>query len=397
MRGKKLLSLLLALILCLSLLPAALAEEPEGVIAPAEEEDPGLITPVDPQAPPPGCTGWAVPLSQIPPSDDLNATGHTIVVPDVKLEDLTDEIVYHAMMAMKTDFPEGMPWTNDDYYDWNGMSNYRGYGCAGFAFLLSDAAFGKLPAQMLDVDYESLRPGDILRVNNDQHSVIILEVFSDHVVVAEGNFNSSIHWGRRLSRAEVEESDYVLTRWLGTVDLERCSLSVSIEPSVLHYDQDFTIVAAVTDKDGRPVMGEVVYFAIQNESGQYVSTRPLDPSYDLIGIMTDSRGQAVFPFSFREADGRIVPGRYRVYAKLGNPREASFPSAVAPFTLLGEGVPGDVNSDGLVDIFDLVRLRKQLSGLPVEIDTANADLDGNGTVGAQDLMRLRLLLLGIES
>ena len=154
MRIKKLLSLLLALILCLSLLPAALAEDSVGLIAPLEEPDEekvGVITPVEPEATPEK-TGWAVPLRNTPAADEINATEHTIDVPDVKLEDLTDESVYQALMAKKADFPDGMPWTNDDYYDWNGGIFGRGFGCAGFAFLLSDAAFGKLPSQMVDVD-----------------------------------------------------------------------------------------------------------------------------------------------------------------------------------------------------------------------------------------------------
>ena len=232
MRIKKLLSLLLALILCVSLLPAALAEEPAGLIAPAEEpgeENVDVITPVDPEAAP-EMTGWAVPLRELSPADEINETKHTIDVPDVKLEDLTDESVYNAMMAKQADFPEGMPWTNDDYYDWNGMSYYRGYGCAGFAFLLSDAAFGKLPARKLQVNYDTLRPGDILRINSNTHSVIVLQVFSDHVVVAEGNYNSSIHWGRTLTRSQVEASDYVLTRWLGPVDLDSCSMTLPLSP-----------------------------------------------------------------------------------------------------------------------------------------------------------------------
>ncbi len=384
MRGKKLLSLLLALILCLSLLPAALAEEPEGVIAPAEEEDPGLITPVDPQAPPPGCTGWALPLGSFPKEDEPGVTEYTIDVPDVKLEDLTDEIVYHAMMAMKTDFPEGMPWTDADFYAWNGGIFSGGYGCAGFAFLLSDAAFGTLPARMKPVKYDTLRPGDILRVNNDQHSVIILQVFSDHVVVAEGNFNSSIHWGRTLNRSEVEAANYVLTRWEGAVDPKTCNLTLSIDPEAVYYDQEFTILITVRNAEGEPVMGMVV--------GAWILDQDWNTLENYVEL-TDALGRVTFTGSFRKEDSRIEPGSYIVYANFNGSNNP----AIAPFTLLGEGVPGDVNSDGAVDIFDLVRLRKQLSGLPVVIDTANADLDGNGTVGAQDLMRLRLLLLGIEN
>ena len=397
MRIKKLLSLLLALILCLSLLPAALAEEPVGLIAPAEEPDEekvGVITPVAPEATPEK-TGWAVPLWELPPADELNETEHSITVPDVKLEDLTDESVYNAMMAMQTDFPEGMHWTNDDFYKWNGGVFSGGYGCAGFAFLLSDAAFGKLPARKLQVNYDTLRPGDILRINSNTHSVIILQVFSDHVVVAEGNYNSSIHWGRTLSRSKVEASDYVLTRWLGPVDLDSCSITVSVEPSVFSYEQAFDMIATVTDKDGIPVSDEMVSFRILNSDGSIVRTYPLD-GYTSYSTWIYDEGQAVVSFTFHKADGRIIPGDYLVYAELRGTSSGVTVSATAPFTLLPEALPGDVNGDETVDLLDLVRLRKYLSGEAAEIREDSADLDGDSTVGTQDLVLLRKLLVNAE-
>ena len=50
----------------------------------------------------------------------------------------------------------------------------------------------------------------------------------------------------------------------------------------------------------------------------------------------------------------------------------------------------------MVDILALVRLRKYLSGVSTVIWDANTDLDGDGTVGAQDLILLRKLLVGAE-
>ena len=397
MRTKKLLSLLLAMILCVSLLPAALAEESVGRIAPAEEpgeENVGVIAPAEPEVSPEK-TGWAVPLWEIPKADEINVTEHTIDVPDVKLEDLTDESVYNAMMAMQTDFPEGMHWTNDDFYAWNGGIFSGGYGCAGFAFLLSDAAFGTLPSRKLQVNYDTLRPGDILRINSNTHSVIILQVFSDHVVVAEGNYNSSIHWGRTLTRSQVEASDYVLTRWLGPVDLDSCSITVSVEPSVFSYEQAFDMIATVTDKDGIPVSGEVVSFRILNSDGSIVRTYPLD-GYTSYSTWIYDEGQAALSFTFHKADGRIIPGDYLVYAELRGTSSGVTVSATAPFTLLPEDLPGDVNGDEAVDILDLVRLRKYLSGEAAEIRDANTDLDGDGTIGTQDLVLLRKLLVNAE-
>ena len=126
----------------------------------------------------------------------------------------TESEAYSAMIALKPKYPEGMPWTNDNGYAWKGGIFSVGYGCAGFAFILSDAAFGEQPARMVtDFTYADVRVGDILRINNDTHSVIVLEKHSDHVVIAEGNYNSSIHWGRKLDRTSVEQADYILTRY----------------------------------------------------------------------------------------------------------------------------------------------------------------------------------------
>lgn len=126
---------------------------------------------------------------------------------------LTAALVYSAIIAKKAAYPEGTKWTNDNFYAWKGGIYSGGYGCAGFAFMLSDAAFGKLPAKKL-TSFSNIRVGDILRVDNDNHSVIVLEVKSSSVIVAEGNYNSSVHWGREIKLSEIKATgSYVLTRY----------------------------------------------------------------------------------------------------------------------------------------------------------------------------------------
>ena len=140
-----------------------------------------------------------------------------VLDPDYSQPDcmVSEDAVYAAMMALQSAFPEGMPWTNDNYYFCR--NNYTlGYGCAGFVFLLSDAAFGSAPYETISghITIDQLRVGDILRVYNDTHSVIVLEVHEDYIVIAEGNYNSSIHWGRVMTAQEVADAtDYVLTRY----------------------------------------------------------------------------------------------------------------------------------------------------------------------------------------
>ena len=127
----------------------------------------------------------------------------------------SEENVRARMLAMKAEYPEGMPWTNNNSYVIR-LPNmtYYGYGCVAFAYILSDAAFKGLPLRNKQVfTYEELRVGDMLRINNDTHHVIILEKYSDHVVIAEGNYNRSIHWGRTLTKDKVMASDYMTTRY----------------------------------------------------------------------------------------------------------------------------------------------------------------------------------------
>lgn len=126
---------------------------------------------------------------------------------------LTEEQVYQSIIKMKAKYPEGMSWTNNDYYRWKGGITPNGYGCVAFAYILSDEAFGSLPAKK-HTDVSKIKVGDILRISQDTHSVIVLEVTNDKIVVAEGNYNRSIHWGRTFQRKNLEKDiNYILTRY----------------------------------------------------------------------------------------------------------------------------------------------------------------------------------------
>lgn len=138
---------------------------------------------------------------------------HGIGLSAAETEPAESNQVYETIMAQKAVFPEGMHWTNDNYYGWKGGTYTGGFGCAGFAFAVSDAAFGDVPAT-IHRDYSNLRVGDILRVDHDTHSVIVLEVKENSVIVAEGNYNSSIHWGREIPMERlIDPSSYIMTRY----------------------------------------------------------------------------------------------------------------------------------------------------------------------------------------
>ena len=97
--------------------------------------------------------------------------------------------------------------TYPDRYLWSGED-------ADFLQTVSDAAFGGLPVrEVKPVDYEALRPGDILRLKDGTYSVMILEKSDNHVTVVEVWTNGRVYWGRTVNKSAVEAGDYVMTRY----------------------------------------------------------------------------------------------------------------------------------------------------------------------------------------
>ncbi len=116
------------------------------------------------------------------------------------------------MIALMPSYPNWTPWTDDNAY-YSAPLGILGGGCVAFALILSDEAFGYLPGRVHE-DVSRLKVGDIIRLYDNTHSAVILEINSNGVVLAEGNVNSSILWGRTLSTWELKTSlDYIITRY----------------------------------------------------------------------------------------------------------------------------------------------------------------------------------------
>lgn len=114
----------------------------------------------------------------------------------------SEENIYNILIGLKEKYPEGTRWENDRFYPWTAGLYSGGYGCVAFAFEVSDICFGKLPARFY-YNLDEVRVGDILRINNDTHSVVVLKVEGDTITITEGSFNSSVHWGRTFKKSEL--------------------------------------------------------------------------------------------------------------------------------------------------------------------------------------------------
>ena len=104
-----------------------------------------------------------------------------------------------------------MTLTNSYYYYSPQFGN--GYGCYGFAAKLSDTVFGTQKAYTTHSSFDKIKVGDNIRIGN-YHSVIVLTKGSNYITVVEGNYNSSVHWDRKITSSSLSSEGFqVYTRY----------------------------------------------------------------------------------------------------------------------------------------------------------------------------------------
>ena len=150
----------------------------------------------------------------------------TAFLPSLAQTPLNEQEVYERLMERQymEGYLEGTPWDNSHTYyntvvfDGYNPGWYGGGGC--FAFMMDMMEYAsnyEYPIRIINGSYDNLpkiHVGDGVRVMNDCHSVVVLEVDGTTVTVAEGNFNSSVHWGRTIDLANPAEGfTYIATFW----------------------------------------------------------------------------------------------------------------------------------------------------------------------------------------
>ncbi len=152
-----------------------------------------------------------------------------------------DDDICNRIMAMQSEFPEGMEWDFDNVYSSPNRNREvnstlsQCSACQAFAYIVLDRVFGTevhvaykdcgfvewaskrytTPGtHVIDVSeylaenpqldackntyWNNLRSGDLLQYGD--HIVVVLRKSGNNVIVAEGNFNGRIHWGREISK-----------------------------------------------------------------------------------------------------------------------------------------------------------------------------------------------------
>lgn len=124
---------------------------------------------------------------------------------------VTENSAYATLNSLRSTYPEGMTLTNSYYYYSPQFGN--GYGCYGFAAKLSDTVFGTQKAYTTHSSFDKIKVGDNIRIGN-YHSVIVLTKGSNYITVVEGNYNSSVHWDRKITSSSLSSEGFqVYTRY----------------------------------------------------------------------------------------------------------------------------------------------------------------------------------------
>ena len=118
----------------------------------------------------------------------------------------------------KNDLPKAklleiLSWTNENrQYFWE-ATNCQCYGCIALCGEISDKVFGKYAPVTKHSNFSRIKAGDHIRIGNE-HSVMVLQKNGNTLTVVEGNYNATVHWGRKITKKELQESGfYVETRY----------------------------------------------------------------------------------------------------------------------------------------------------------------------------------------
>ncbi|MCL2165022.1 MAG: copper amine oxidase N-terminal domain-containing protein [Oscillospiraceae bacterium] len=129
---------------------------------------------------------------------------------------ITESDAHSKLIALKERYPHGTPWTNETSYTKFQDNIYFVFsGCAAFAEIALDEVFGSNTPSRYHYDLDKIKIGDVIRINYDTHSVVVLNSDGSNITVAEGNYNKAVSWGRTLSISTLKEQGgvYIETRY----------------------------------------------------------------------------------------------------------------------------------------------------------------------------------------
>lgn len=119
---------------------------------------------------------------------------------------VTEKHAYAVLKSLRKKYPEGKSLTdyNFSYYS---FCFGGGRGCYAFAAKVSDTVYGKGQPYKTHSSFKKIRVGDNIRIGG-YHSVIVLTKGKDYITVVEGNYNSAVHWNRKITASYLSSKKF---------------------------------------------------------------------------------------------------------------------------------------------------------------------------------------------
>ncbi len=123
----------------------------------------------------------------------------------------TEANVLSSLNELRRVYPQGMSCTDENfhYIDPKTGKDTLNSGCYALAMYIFDHVFGygefyeAKATALTEKTYDTIQPGDHIRIKDLPHSVVVLETHEDYVTVVEGNFNSQVYWDTIYTKAEL--------------------------------------------------------------------------------------------------------------------------------------------------------------------------------------------------
>ena len=131
---------------------------------------------------------------------------------------LVSIIVTVTVLPTVAQWDNSHKYVNTVYFDNVPPGYYTGGGCFGFMMdMMEYASNYEYPIRIIEGTYDNLpkiHVGDGVRLMNDCHSVVVLEVNGSEIIVAEANVNGKVRWGEVYDLSAVYVGfNYIATFW----------------------------------------------------------------------------------------------------------------------------------------------------------------------------------------
>lgn len=156
--------------------------------------------------------------------------------------------------------------------------------CMGYAYKLGIDAFGSNPyywktytgSSAKKYLYNNLKPGDVVRINNNGHSIFITGVSSNTVTYTDCNTGATcvIRWGKTMSKAalaskltNIREAPSTLSKYGVTISYDNNDGKGNIKAHSIAYENKITVSSSTAfKKDGYTLDG---YYLYRNADKKY--------------------------------------------------------------------------------------------------------------------------------